>query len=81
MPVVPIYFNNRNSWWFDFLGHACWQARSLRLPAEVFRMTGKEMHISVGDVISVEDQLAHGTTPEELGKYLRNETYKLRDIK
>ena len=44
-------------------------------------MTGKEMHISVGDVISVEDQLAHGTTPEELGKYLRNETYKLRDIK
>ena len=81
VPVVPIYFHNRNSWWFDFLGHACWQARSLRLPAEVFRMTGKEMHISVGDVISVEDQLAHGTTPEELGKYLRNETYKLRDIK
>lgn len=81
VPVVPIYFHNRNSWWFDFLGHACWQARSLHLPAEVFRMTGKEMHISVGDVISVEDQLAHGTTPEELGKYLRNETYKLRDIK
>lgn len=81
VPVVPIYFHNRNSWWFDFLGHACWQARSLRLPAEVFRMTGKEMHISVGDVISVEDQMAHGSTPEELGRYLREQTYKLRTLK
>ena len=44
-------------------------------------MTGKEMHISIGDVISVEDQMAHASTPEELGRYLRQQTYKLRDLK
>ena len=33
VPVIPIYFHGSNSWWFNFLGHACWPARSLRLPA------------------------------------------------
>ena len=41
VPVIPIYFHGSNSWWFNFLGHACWPARSLRLPAEVFRKRGK----------------------------------------
>lgn len=80
VPVIPIYFHDRNSRWCDFLGHAFWQGRSLRLPAEVFRKVGKEMHISIGNVISVEEQQAHGATPEQLGQYLREQTYKLRDI-
>ena len=46
VPVIPIYFHGSNSRWFNFLGHACWPARSLRLPAEVFRKVGTEMHIS-----------------------------------
>lgn len=79
VPVIPIYFHDRNSWWCNFLGHAFWQGRSLRLPAEVFRKNGKELHVSVGDPISVEEQRAHGDTPEELGKYLREKTYELRD--
>lgn len=78
VPVIPIYFHGSNSWWFNFLGHACWQARSLRLPAEVFRKNGKEIHVSVGQPISVEEQMAHGATPRELGDYLRRKTYELR---
>ncbi|MCM1482902.1 MAG: lysophospholipid acyltransferase family protein [Muribaculaceae bacterium] len=80
VPVIPIFFHGSNSWWFNFLGHAFWPGRSLRLPAEVFRKVGKEMHISVGQPISPEEQAAHGATPEELGKYLREQTYKLRDM-
>lgn len=78
VPVIPIYFHGSNSWWFNLLGHICWPARSLRLPAEVFRKAGTEMHISVGRPIGVEEQAAHGATAEELGAYIREKTYALR---
>ncbi len=81
VPVIPIYFHGSNSWWFNFLGHACWPARSLRLPAEVFRKTGTEMHISIGRPISADEQAAHGESPETLGAYLREQTYALRSFK
>lgn len=80
VPVIPIYFHGSNSWWFNILGHICWPARSLRLPAEVFRKVGTEMHISVGLPISPEEQAAHGATPEELGAYLRERTYALKNL-
>lgn len=76
-PVIPIFFHGSNSWWCNFLGHACWPARSLRLPAEVFRKVGTELHISVGDPIPAEEQAHHNTTPEELGLFLRSKTYEL----
>ncbi len=80
VPVIPIYFHDKNSWWCNLLGHICWPARSLRLPAEVFRKIGTEMHISVGKPISPEEQQVHGAPdPETLGKYLREKTYALRD--
>ncbi|MBD5320877.1 MAG: hypothetical protein HDS07_08350 [Bacteroides sp.] len=81
VPVIPIYFHGSNSWWFNFLGKVCWPARSLRLPAEVFRKVGKEIHVSVGQPISVEEIAAHNTSIEELGAYLRSQTYKLRELK
>ena len=81
VPVIPIYFHGSNSWWFNFLGKVCWPARSLRLPAEVFRKVGKEIHVSVGQPISVEEIAAHNSSIEELGAYLRQQTYKLRDLK
>ena len=81
VPVIPIYFHGSNSWWFNFLGKVCWPTRSLRLPAEVFRKVGKEIHVSVGQPISVEEIAAHNTSIEELGAYLRQQTYKLRDLK
>ncbi|MDE5805745.1 MAG: lysophospholipid acyltransferase family protein [Paramuribaculum sp.] len=81
VPVIPIYFHGSNSWWFNFLGKVCWPARSLRLPAEVFRKVGKEIHVSVGQPISVEEIAAHNTSIEELGAYLRSQTYQLRELK
>lgn len=80
VPVIPIYFHDGNSWWCDFLGHACWPARSLRLPAEVFRKRGKTLHISIGEPITVEQQ-AQFKDPEQLGAFLRQKTYELKQYK
>lgn len=77
VPVIPIFFHGTNSWWFNILGHICWPARSLRLPAEVFRKRGKTLHVSIGEPVSVEDQ-ARFANAEELGAYLRGKTYDLR---
>lgn len=81
VPVVPIYFHGSNSWWFNFLGVVCWQLRTLRLPAEVFRKKGSTLHISIGEPISVEEQLQHSSTVEELGQFLKDKTYALRKCK
>lgn len=81
VPVIPIFFHGGNSWWFNFLGIVSWQLRTLRLPAEVFRRKGDTIHVSVGDPISVEEQLAHSGSVEELGKYLKAKTYELRSWK
>lgn len=78
VPVIPIFFHGSNSWWFNFLGKVCWPARSLRLPAEVWRKVGKEIHVSIGNPISVEEQQLHASTPEQLGDFLREATYDLR---
>ena len=81
VPVIPIFFHGRNSHWCNFLGHACWPARSLRLPAEVFRKVRTELHVSVGDPISPEEQALHNSSPELLGEFLRQKTYQLSNLK
>lgn len=78
VPVIPIFFHGGNSWWCNFLGHACWPARSLRLPAEVFRKVGTTIHVSIGEPVSVEEQ-AQCADIESLGKLLRSRTYNLRE--
>ncbi|MCH5247643.1 MAG: 1-acyl-sn-glycerol-3-phosphate acyltransferase [Muribaculaceae bacterium] len=80
VPIIPIFFHGGNSFLCNILGRVCWPARSLRLPAEVFRKRGTEIHVSVGDVISVDEQLQHQASLEEFSKFLRDETYKLRKI-
>lgn len=77
-PVIPIFFHGSNSWWFNFLGNVCWPARTLRLPAEVFRKKGKELHISIGQPVTPEEIAAHNSSPEALGEFLRARTYALR---
>lgn len=81
VPVIPIYFHGSNSWFFNFLGVVCWQLRTLRLPSEVFRKCHTTMHISVGNPITVEEQRAHAGSIDELGRYLKDTTYQLRQRK
>lgn len=81
VPVVPIFFHGSQSWWFNFLGVACWQLRTFRHPAEVFRKKGSTFHITVGEPISVEEQMRHMGSEKEFSDFIRHETYKLRDKK
>ncbi|WP_407401254.1 lysophospholipid acyltransferase family protein [Sodaliphilus sp.] len=77
VPVIPIYFHGRNSHWFNFLGVVDWRLRTLRLPAEVFRRSDYNFKVSIGQPISPEEQ-AQYKTPEELGAFLKQQTYKLK---
>lgn len=77
VPVIPIYFHGYNSVMFNLLGKFCWPLRTMRLPSEVWRKKGKTIRVSIGAPISVEQQRLHASTPEELGQYLREQTYIL----
>lgn len=81
VPVVPIFFHGSQSWWFNFLGVVCWQLRTFRHPAEVFRKKGSTFHITIGEPISVEEQMRHMGSEKEFNDFIRHETYKLRDKK
>ncbi len=81
VPVIPIFFHGSNSWWFNLLGRTSWILRSAWHPREVFRKRGKTFHVTIGDPISVEEQARHKGSLEEFSKFLREETYKLRDKK
>ena len=77
VPVIPIFFHGNNSFMFNLLGLVSWQLRTMRLPSEVFRKCGKEMHISVGQPISVDAQKEHQESLEKFGEFLRAQTYAL----
>lgn len=77
VPVIPIYFHGHNSWKFTALGMIDWRLRTLRLPTEVFNKKGYHFRVSVGDIITPET-LAQYSTPEQLGTFLKQETYKMK---
>lgn len=79
-PVIPIFFHGRNSTFFNILGVIDWRLRTLRLPSELFSKTGSEVHISVGNPISVETQNQYKSI-DDLGAFLRAKTYELDKIK
>jgi len=81
VPVVPVYFHGSNSRLFNFVGHVCWPLRSLMLPREVVRKCGKEIHVSIGEPVSVAEQAAHRDNAATLGAYLRERTYALRSLR
>ncbi len=80
VPVIPIYFHGHNGLFFNILGMIDWRLRTLRLPRELFNKTGKEVHVSIGDVIGVDEQDRFGSV-EDFGKYLRERTDCLRKRK
>lgn len=77
VPVIPIFFHGRNSHLFNILGRIDWRLRTLRLPAEVFRRSDYNFKVSIGEPIMPEVQ-AQYSTPEELGEFLKQQTYNLK---
>lgn len=79
VPVIPIYFHCRNSTFCNILGIIDWRLRTLRLPRELFSSYDKEIRVSFGNPISVEEQNKFATLPE-LGAFLREKTYELAKL-
>ncbi|MEI6090934.1 MAG: lysophospholipid acyltransferase family protein [bacterium] len=76
VPVLPIRFFDHNSAFFYFLGLIDWRIRSLRLPSEILNKKGKQLHIGIGEMISVEEQ-SKFTDYQTYGDFLRNALYDL----
>lgn len=80
VPVIPIYFHDHNSAFFNILGRIDWRLRTLRLPRELFNKTGKTLHVSIGEPIMPDYQAAF-TSVEDFGRMLRERTEALASIK
>lgn len=76
VPVVPIYFEGKNSRWFYFWGLISPILRTLRLPAEFQNKHGQVLKIRIGNPITLNEQ-AEFKTLEEYTRFLRNKTYAL----
>lgn len=77
VPIIPVYFHDHNSAFFNFLGMIDWRIRTLRLPRELFNKTGKTMHVSFGEPVMPEEQDRYDDL-KEFGDMLRRRTYDLK---
>ncbi|MBR5735965.1 MAG: GtrA family protein [Bacteroidales bacterium] len=76
VPVIPIYFPDRNSRFFYFLGLISWKLRLLRLPSEYFNKHRSTHRVIVGLPISVEEQQQYPDLAA-YGKMLRDKVYNM----
>lgn len=76
VPVVPLYFDGKNSRLFHLLGVIHPALRTLRLPAEMMKQRGKTIRIRIGKPISASD-IASFEDTNQLGRFLRAKTYAL----
>ena len=76
VPVVPIYFHGHNSTFFNILGLIDWRLRSMRLPRELMNKRGKRIRITVGELITPEEQ-AKFSDVESFARFLKDTTYAL----
>ncbi len=75
--VVPLYFHGRNSLLFQLLGVMGTYSRTLGLVIELIRPGVRHIRYVLGDPIAPEVIQSY-SDPAALGKFLRQETYKLR---
>lgn len=76
VPVVPVYFDGSNSRIFHLMGRIHPMLRTLSLPRELIRRSGKTVTMRIGRPIPA-GEIARYTNPGELGRMLRNRVYAL----
>ena len=74
VPMVPVHFLDRNSDFYYSLGLIDWKVRLLRLPAEVFNKRGRKTRISIGEIITPQQQ-SEFSDIRQFGEFLRNKVY------
>ncbi len=81
VPVLPVYFHGHNSLFSNILGLIDWRLRTACLPTEVFRKKGKTIHMTIGELIPVEELSRHMDSIDDFSNYLRQKTYSLKQWK
>ncbi len=76
VPVVPVYFDGTNSTWFHLVGRIHPVLRTLNLPNELIRRSGKTVTMRIGKPIPAQEA-AKLRNPNELGKLLRHTVYTM----
>ena len=76
VPVIPVYFEARNSKWFHFVGRIHPMLRTLNLPNELFNKKGKTIPMRIGKPIMPNEQAEYPDL-EQFGNYLRSRVYAM----
>lgn len=76
VPVVPVYFQGKNSRFFHFLGRIHPKLQTVKLPTELFNKKKRVINIRIGTPIPVREQNEFGDI-SRYGRYLRTKTYAL----
>jgi putative hemolysin len=76
VPVVPIYFNAKNSRLFYHLSKISETLRTAKLPSELFSQKDRVIKVRIGKPISVAEQNEYETL-ESYSEFLRKKTYML----
>lgn len=76
VPVLPVYFDGSNSRIFHLLGRIHPMLRTLSLPRELIRRSGKTVTMRIGRPVPA-GEIARYSDPGELGKMLRNRVYAM----
>ncbi len=76
VPVVPVYFNGKNSRLFHLIGKIHPNLRTARLPSEFLNKKKKPVKIRIGSAIPVKDQEGFSEI-YQFGRFLRAKTYSL----
>ena len=75
VPVIPIRFFDRNSWFYYFLGLIDYRIRVLRLFHELKNKRGTSPRLAIGRIISVEEQDSYADL-QEFKAFLREALYE-----
>ena len=76
VPVVPLFFDGKNSRVFHLLGLIHANLRTLALPSEMLRKKGEVIRMKIGKPIQSKDTDMFNNL-EQYGRYLRAKTYAL----
>jgi putative hemolysin len=78
VPVIPIYFEARNTNFFYLLAMLHTGLRTAKLPSELLKQKNKSIRIRIGKQISVKEQAGYETT-DHFTAFLRQRTYLLKE--
>ncbi len=76
VPVIPVYFQGKNSRLFHFLGRLHPKLQTVKLPTELFNKRKRVINIRIGSPIPVREQNEFSDIAR-YGRYLRTKTYAL----